>query len=108
MWRDERGMALVLVLLCAMLFLYVACEVGVWNWLVRHLIAQGVSEAKALTILSLGFALGLLIGRVVVSQVLGSISPENVLIGSGVFMALMTFAMLQSKPEKRGPFITIS
>ena len=88
-----------LLALCAMLFLYVACEVGVWNWLVRHLIAQGVSEAKALTILSLGFALGLLIGRVVVSQVLGSISPENVLIGSGVFMALMTFAMLQSKSD---------
>ena len=45
-----------------MLFLYVACEVGVWNWLVRHLIAQGVSEAKALTILSLGFALGSAVG----------------------------------------------
>jgi fucose permease len=88
-----------LLLLCAMLFLYVACEVGVWNWLVRHLIAQGVSEGKALTVLSLGFALGLLIGRVVVSQVLGSVSPEAVLIGSGIFMAVMTFVMLQSKSD---------
>src|SRR5579884_1830105 len=47
-------------LLAAFLFLYVSCEVGVWNWLVRHLIAQGIPEAKALNVLSLGFALGLL------------------------------------------------
>ena len=30
-----------LFLLSLMLFLYVACEVGVWNWLAQHLIAQG-------------------------------------------------------------------
>ena len=47
-----------------LLFLYVSCEVGVWNWLPRHLIAQGIPESRALNILSLGFALGLLIGRV--------------------------------------------
>jgi fucose permease len=85
--------------LAAMLFLYVACEVGVWNWLVRHLIAQGVTEAKALTILSLGFALGLLLGRVAVSQVLRGISPEAVLVGAGVLMAVTTFVMLQSKSD---------
>jgi fucose permease len=83
----------------AMLFLYVACEVGVWNWLVRHLIAQGVPEGKALTILSLGFALGLLLGRVVVSRVLTDVSPERVLLGSGLFMAVTTFVMLQSKSD---------
>jgi fucose permease len=88
-----------LLALALMLFLYVACEVGVWNWLVRHLIAQGVSEGKALTILSLGFALGLLIGRVVVTGVLKGVSPEAVLIGSGVLMAVTTFAMLQSKSD---------
>lgn len=88
-----------LLLLALTLFLYVACEVGVWNWLVRHLIAQGVSEGKALTILSLGFALGLLIGRVVVSQVLKGISPERVLVGAGVLMAVTTFIMLQSKSD---------
>ena len=88
-----------LLALSLMLFLYVACEVGVWNWLVRHLIAQGVSEAKALTILSLGFALGLLIGRVVVSGVLTGVSPERVLIGSGVLMAVMTYVMLQSRSD---------
>jgi fucose permease len=75
---------------------YVACEVGVWNWLARHLIAQGVPESRALTILSLGFALGLLIGRVAVSPVLSSVSPEIVLIASGALMAVTTFLMLQS------------
>lgn len=88
-----------LLLLALMLFLYVACEVGVWNWLVRHLIAQGVPEGKALTILSLGFALGLLIGRVVVSGILGGVSPEAVLIAAGVLMAVTTFLMLQSKSD---------
>jgi fucose permease len=85
-----------LILLSLLLFLYVACEVGVWNWLARHLIAQGVPESRALTILSLGFALGLLIGRVAVSPVLSSVSPEIVLIASGALMAVTTFLMLQS------------
>jgi fucose permease len=86
-----------LLALALMLFLYVACEVGVWNWLVRHLIAQGVPEGKALTILSLGFALGLLLGRVVVSPVLTHVSAERVLFGSGALMAVTTYIMLQSK-----------
>jgi fucose permease len=85
-----------LLLLALMLFLYVAAEVGVWNWLARHLIAQGVPEARALTILSLGFALGLLLGRVAVSPVLSSISPEHVLLGSAALMTVTTFVMLQS------------
>ena len=36
----------------------------------QHLIAQGIPEASALNILSLGFALGMLVGRVVVSRIL--------------------------------------
>lgn len=88
-----------LLALALMLFVYVACEVGVWNWLVRHLIAQGVPEGKALTILSLGFALGLLIGRVVVSRILSDVSPERVLFASGILMAVTTFVMLQSKSD---------
>jgi fucose permease len=63
----------VLFLLALFLFLYVACEVGVWNWLAQHLIAQGIPESRALNILSLGFALGLLIGRVAVSPILISV-----------------------------------
>ena len=88
-----------LFLLSLMLFLYVACEVGVWNWLARHLIAQGVAESRALNILSLGFALGLLIGRVVVSQILRGVPPEKdvyVTLAASVLMALTTFWMLRT------------
>src|SRR6185437_13753499 len=62
-----------LYLLGLFLFLYISCEVGVWNWLARHLIAQGIPESKALNILSLGFALGLLVGRVAVSPIFKSV-----------------------------------
>jgi fucose permease len=86
-----------LFLLAFMLFLYVACEVGVWNWLAQHLIAQGVPESRALNILSLGFALGLLIGRVVVSQVLRTVSPEAVTLASAILMAITTFWMLRTR-----------
>jgi fucose permease len=85
-----------LLLLSLTLFVYVACEVGVWNWLVRHLIAQGVPEAQALTVLSLGFALGLLLGRVAVSPILTGVSPEHVLTGAAILMAVTSYLMLQS------------
>jgi fucose permease len=85
-----------LLMLALLLFVYVACEVGVWNWLARHLISVGVPESKALTVLSLGFALGLLLGRVAVSPVLSSVTPERVLLGAAVLMTITTFAMLQS------------
>ena len=71
-----------LFLLGLLLFLYVSCEVGVWNWLARHLIAQGIPESRALNILSLGFALGLLVGRVGVSPILISVPAVAVLLGS--------------------------
>jgi fucose permease len=84
--------------LCALLlFLYVACEVGVWNWLVQHLIAQGVPQARALNVLSFGFALGLLIGRLAASQILISISGLTVTLAASVLMAILTFAMLQTR-----------
>jgi fucose permease len=35
-----------LFLLGLFLFLYVSCEVGIWNWLPRHLIAQGIARAQ--------------------------------------------------------------
>jgi fucose permease len=89
-----------LLLLAAMLFLYVAAEVGVWNWLARHLIAQGVPEKNALTILSLGFALGLLLGRVAVSPILVSVSPVQVLMGAAILMAITTYLMLQTSDPK--------
>jgi fucose permease len=68
----------------------------VWNWLARHLIAQGVPEGRALTILSLGFAFGLLLGRVAISPILNDVKPENVLLGAAIGIAITTWAMLQS------------
>jgi fucose permease len=85
-----------LFLLALLLFLYVACEVGVWNWLAQHLIAQGLPESRALNILSLGFALGLLIGRVVVSQILRTVPAETVTLAAAVLMAVTTLWMLRT------------
>jgi MFS transporter, FHS family, glucose/mannose:H+ symporter len=85
----------VLFLLALFLFLYVSCEVGVWNWLTRHLIAQGIPEARALNILSLGFALGILIGRVAVSPILISVPAPVVTLVASIMMAVTTWLMLK-------------
>jgi fucose permease len=84
-----------LFLLGLFLFLYVSCEVGIWNWLPRHLIAQGIAESRALNILSLGFALGLLIGRVGVSPILIRVPAITVLLFASVVMAISTFLILR-------------
>ena len=81
-----------LFLLGLFLFLYVSCEVGIWNWLPRHLIAQGIPESRALNILSLGFALGLLIGRVGVSPILIRVPAVTVLLFASVVMAHLDFS----------------
>jgi len=85
-----------LFLLGLFMFLYVTCEVGIWNWLPRHLIAQGIPETRALNILSLGFALGLLLGRVGFSQVLIHVAPATVTLGASIAMAVTTFLMLKT------------
>lgn len=85
-----------LYLLSLFLFLYVACEVGVWNWLSSYLIGQGIPEPRALNILSFGFALGLLVGRVAVSPVLIKVRAATVTLGAAVLMAITTYLMLQS------------
>jgi fucose permease len=84
-----------LFLLGLFLFLYVSCEVGIWNWLPRHLIAQGIPESRALNILSLGFALGLLIGRVGVSPILIRVPAITVLLFASVVMVISTSLMLR-------------
>lgn len=86
----------VLWLLSLFLFLYCTCEVGIWNWLAKHLIAQGIPESQALTILSLGFALGLLIGRVVVSRILIKVSAPTVTLFASILMTVTTYLALQS------------
>jgi len=85
-----------LFLLSLQLFLYVACEVGVWNWLPQHLEAQGIAHSMALNILSLGFALGLLIGRVAVSRILVRIPSATVTLVAAALMTITTFGMLQT------------
>jgi fucose permease len=85
-----------LLMLGFFLFLYVSCEVGVWNWLPRHLIARGIPETRALNILSLGFALGLLIGRLGVSLILTHVPAIEVTLASSVAMAISTFFMLRT------------
>jgi fucose permease len=98
-----------LFLLGFLLFLYVSCEVGVWNWLARHLIAQGIPESRALNILSLGFALGLLLGRVAVSPILINVSPLRVLLAASVAMAITTYLMLQTnKPGAAAALVFIA
>jgi MFS transporter, FHS family, glucose/mannose:H+ symporter len=98
-----------LFLLGFFLFLYVSCEVGVWNWLPRHLIAQGIPESRALNILSLGFALGLLIGRVAISPILIHVSAITVTFWSAVAMAVTTFFMLRTtKPFSTGVLVFLA
>jgi fucose permease len=82
-------------LLALLLFLYVACEVGVWNWLADYLTkSRGLDTVKALDIVSFGFALGLLIGRLVVSRILIKVSAPAVTLATAVLMAITTFLML--------------
>jgi fucose permease len=83
-----------LLVLGLMLFLYVSCEVGIWNWLVQHLIAQGIPESRALNVLSLGFALGLLVGRLFVGLVPIPAPPETITLVAGILMAVTTYLVL--------------
>jgi len=98
-----------LFLLGAFLFLYISCEVGIWNWLARHLIAQGIPEQRALNILSLGFALGLLVGRVGVSPILISVPANTVLLVASIAMAVTTLLMLRTvKPVAAAALVFIA
>jgi fucose permease len=90
----------ILLLLGLLLFLYVSCEVGIWNWLVQHLIAQGIPESRALNVLSLGFALGLLVGRVAVSPILITVRPETVTLAAAALMAVTSYVALNARDVK--------
>jgi fucose permease len=97
---SEMGLVLgrpALYLLALLLFLYVACEVGVWNWLVKYLSdVRKLDAATARHVLSLGFALGLMVGRVVASRILLNVAPLQVTLGASVAMAATTLWMLES------------
>ena len=68
---------------------------GVWNWPVKYMMTRGVAATTALNVLSLGFALGLLLGRVAVTPILIKVPPTTVTVTASTLMALTTFAMLQ-------------
>jgi MFS transporter, FHS family, L-fucose permease len=87
-----------LYLLSAVTLLYTACEFGIWNWLPKFLIVSGMSSTVALNVLSLGFACGLLCGRIVATSVLWRISPSAVVIASSILMAVTTYMILQPEP----------
>jgi fucose permease len=90
-------------LLALMLFVYVTCEVGVFNWEVKYLMEQGVNQTTATNILGFGFAGALTIGRLIVSKALKNMQPQTVTLGAAVLMAITTFLMLQTS----SPAVTI-
>jgi fucose permease len=85
-----------LYLLALLLFLYVACEVGTSNWLAKLLIAKGVPQEEALLILSNRFAVGLLVGRMVVAPILIKVLPQTVTLAAAAAMSGTTYWMLQA------------
>ena len=86
----------VLWVLSAFLLLYVAAEVGVWNFLVRHLTAQGIPTETAQSIMAWGFALGLMVGRLAASRILMKVNPVTVLMFASLGMAVTTYLFLQT------------
>ncbi|HEY1214905.1 MAG TPA: MFS transporter [Bryobacteraceae bacterium] len=84
-----------LILLSVFLFLYVACEIGIWNWLQSYLISLNFTPKRAGSVVSYGFAFGILVGRVVVSRVLVKVPAITVTFVAAVLMAITTFTMLQ-------------
>ncbi len=89
-----------LLLLCFFLFLYVSCEVGVWNWLKLYLLnTGGFNAAAAGHVVSYGFAFGILVGRVIVSRVLIRIPALTVTLAAAILMAITTYAMLNLQSQ---------
>jgi len=80
-----------LLLLSLFVFLYVACEVAFWNWLTKYLVSEGISKPLALNILALGFASGMLAGRLISSRILIRYSPVSVSFVCSGLMALTTY-----------------
>ncbi len=84
-----------LILLSFFLFLYVACEVGMWNWLKLYLIGQGFSPARAGGTVAYGFAFGILVGRIVVSRILVKVPALTVTLAAAVLILITTLVMLR-------------
>jgi fucose permease len=81
-----------LLLLGLVSFLYVGCEIAFWNWLPKYLMSRGNDARTALNILGLGFACGMMAGRLLALPLLRRASPAAVCILAGAAMAPTTFA----------------
>jgi len=86
----------ILYVLAAVTFLYTACEFGMWNWFPKFLISTGMPSAKALNILSLGFASGLLIGRIIATKLLAKAAPYPVTLICCTMMGLVSLSILKA------------
>lgn len=84
-----------LYILSSITFLYTACEFAMWNWLPKFLIAQGVPTTTALNILSLGFACGMLLGRLAAAM-LSRLPAYTVTLACAVAMGATSFAILHA------------
>jgi fucose permease len=91
-----NGMLLrpVFVLLCLFLSLYVATEVGIWNWLAAYLAGKGIAQSAALRVLSFGFAAGIIAGRLGAAKILARFDPVRLTLICAALMALSTSAIL--------------
>jgi fucose permease len=84
-----------LIIFSLLLFFYVACEVGVWNWLKSYLIiSAGFSSSSAGGLVSYGFALGMLLGRLAASRIPPRFPGTSILLTAGVLISVTTFATL--------------
>lgn len=83
-----------LYVLSTVTFLYTACEFAMWNWLPKYLVGTGMPKATALNILSLGFACGMLVGRLAAARVLVKAAPLPVTVLSALFMGTSSLVML--------------
>ena len=90
---EEKPLLLVIALVA---FFYVSCEMAFWNWIPKLLTAKGIPEKTALNILSLGFASGILLGRLAGSWILRRYSIVTIGLYASVLMALTTFGTIWS------------
>jgi len=74
--------------------LYVAAEVGIWNWLALYLTGKGLPQAQALRVLSFGFAAGIVTGRLTASRIPARFHASGITLACSVLMALLTSALL--------------
>jgi fucose permease len=85
-----------LFLLSLFNFLYVSCEVAFWNWLTKYLVGEGISRPVALNILALGFASGMLAGRLISSRLLLKYSAVSVSFVCSGLMVITTYWTLHA------------